>query len=82
MTDKTRDLFNQVLDLPEDMRHQLVDEVLASFKSPSTDEVERAWVSVAKRRLAEIRSGKVQTISAEEADARCEARIAAIRKAR
>jgi hypothetical protein len=82
MSDPTRDLFDQVLSLPEDVRQQLLEEVLASIESSSPAEVDRAWLKVAQQRLDEIRSGRVQTISAEEADARTEARPAAIRKGR
>jgi putative addiction module component (TIGR02574 family) len=82
MSNPTRDLFDQVLNLPEDVRQQLVEEVLASFENPSPAEVERAWLTLAEQRLEEVRSGKVQTISAEEADARTEARLAELRRGR
>lgn len=78
----TRELFDQVLKLPEELRTQLVAEVLASFKSSTPPAIERAWLDVAEQRLEEIRSGCVQTLSAEEADARTEARLAKIREGR
>lgn len=82
MSSPTRDLFDQVLNLPEDARQQLLDEVLASLERASSAEVDQAWLKVAQERLDEIRSGKAKTISAEEADVRTEARLAAIRKGR
>ena len=79
---ETRELFDQVLSLPEGLRQQLVAEVLASFKSASPPEVEGAWLEVAEQRLEELRSGHVQTLPVEAADARTEARLAKIRKER
>lgn len=76
--DVTRLLIAQALQLPEDQRHGLIDELFDSFDAPAT-EAERAWVDVAKDRLGEIRRGEVQTLSAEEVDARSEARLAQAR---
>jgi Putative addiction module component len=82
MSNPTRDLFDQVLSLPAAVRQQLLEEVLASLESASSADVDHNWLKVAEQRLDGIRAGRVQTISAGDADARTEARLAAIRKGR
>ena len=42
---------------------------------PSSDEWNREWAAALNRRIADIESGKVQLVSAEEADARIRRRL-------
>lgn len=58
-----------VLHLPMQQRAELVHKLLLSLEDQSEDEISEAWRSEALRRSAEIDSGAVKTISAEEASA-------------
>jgi putative addiction module component (TIGR02574 family) len=62
---KTRELFNEAVSLPVEMRTQLVEKLLLSL-NPSQKEIDKLWAKEAERRVEEIRSGKVKTISGEK----------------
>ncbi|MBU2591771.1 MAG: addiction module protein [Nitrospinota bacterium] len=62
---KTKDLIAEVISLPVEDRTMFVDLLLKSLNQPES-EIEKKWVEVSKRRLAEIRSGEVKTIPGEE----------------
>lgn len=66
---KTHELIDEVASLPLEERAKVVDLLLQTFNRP--DETHAAeWLAVAQRRLAELRSGQVQTIPGEEVFAR------------
>lgn len=58
-----------VLHLPMQQRAELAHKLLLSLEDQSEDEIAEAWRIEALRRSAEIDSGAVKTISAEEASA-------------
>jgi len=60
-------LAEQALKLSGESRAQLVDLLVESLDSSDLGHVEQLWVSEAKRRRDEIRSGKVKPIPGEEA---------------
>lgn len=60
-------LAEEALKLPGESRAQLADLLVESLDSSDFGHVERQWVSEAKRRRDEIRSGKVKPIPGEEA---------------
>jgi putative addiction module component (TIGR02574 family) len=62
---KTKELFNEAVSLPVEMRTQLVEKLLLSL-NPSQKEIDKLWAKEAERRVEEIRSGKVKTISGEK----------------
>jgi putative addiction module component (TIGR02574 family) len=62
---KTRELFNEAVSLPVEMRTQLVEKLLLSL-NPSQKEIDKLWAKEAEGRVEEIRSGKVKTISGEK----------------
>jgi putative addiction module component (TIGR02574 family) len=62
MTALTEKIYNEVLDLPTDERLSLIDKLLHIISIPTATDIEKAWLEESHRRLADIRSGKTQTI--------------------
>jgi putative addiction module component (TIGR02574 family) len=65
----TEALERTVLHLPLQKRAELAHKLLLSLDEQNEDEISEAWRVEALRRSAEIDSGKVETISAEDASA-------------
>ena len=63
------EIIKEAESLPVEDRAIVVDSLLRTLNRPNPD-VDRKWVEVAKRRLAELRSGRVQPISGDEVFAR------------
>ncbi len=61
----TKQLINEAISLPVEEKTLIVDTILLSMNSPEK-EIEAKWIKVAKRRLNELRSGKVKAIPGEE----------------
>jgi putative addiction module component (TIGR02574 family) len=61
----TAEIIRQAQSLPVEERALVVDSLLRSLNPPDP-EVERKWLAVATRRLQELRSGRVKSISGEE----------------
>jgi putative addiction module component (TIGR02574 family) len=57
----TKELIDEVVSLPVETRALVVDSLLRSLNQPESD-IDRKWAAVAQRRLAEMRSGSVDTI--------------------
>ena len=74
MTTPNHDLAAEVLDLPAEERARILELLIASFEPKSN--AQRAWMNLALRRRAEVRSGKGAMIPGDEALARVRARIA------
>lgn len=62
---KTAELFDEAISLPLEMRAQLVEKLLTSLNS-SQHEIDKLWAKEAEKRVEEIASGKVKTISGEK----------------
>ncbi|MBI1748242.1 MAG: addiction module protein [Acidobacteria bacterium] len=62
---KTKDIIAEVISLPVEERAMVVDLLLKSLNPPEL-EIDKKWAAVAKRRLEEIRSGKVEAVPGEE----------------
>ena len=62
---KIKDLIEEATSWPVEERAMVIDSLLKSLNPPEL-EIEKKWVSVAKRRLEELRSGKVKAIQGEE----------------
>ncbi|MGB3294573.1 MAG: addiction module protein [Phormidesmis sp.] len=60
-------LTQEALSLPDDLRLQLVEKLLSSLEADVDEAVQSEWLSKAKNRLDDIRSGLVQPVSGEEA---------------
>lgn len=74
MTISVEDLAAQALVQPEKDRTKLVDRPIASFETLSPSEA--AWLTLAVRRRADVRAGKVAMVPLQDAIARVRARIA------
>jgi putative addiction module component (TIGR02574 family) len=61
----TKKLIDEVLSLPVEDRAIIADSLLKSLNPPDQD-IDMKWIGIAKRRLQEIRAGKVMPVSGEE----------------
>ena len=61
----TKELINEAVALPAEERALLVDSLLRSLDQPESD-IDKKWASVANKRLAEMRSGKVKPVPGDE----------------
>jgi len=61
----TKELIDKAVSLPVEERALMVDSLLRSLNQPES-EIDRKWAAVAKRRLAELRSGAVQAVPGEK----------------
>lgn len=59
-------LAEEAMQLPNDQKTALIEKLMESMEPYDADEILNLWCIEAKRRLAEIESGQVQTIPAEE----------------
>ena len=62
---KTSELIAEATSLPVEERAMVADRILRSLNPPDP-EIEKKWAAVAKRRLAELRSGQALPITANE----------------
>ena len=60
----TKQIIRDAESLPAEERAKLVDSLLRTL-NPIDAASDRKWVEVAKRRLEELRSGKVKAVSAD-----------------
>ncbi len=61
----TKELMAIVETLPIEIKIELIEKLLNSLYSPQK-EIDKLWIEEAKRRLKEIESGKVNTVSMEK----------------
>ena len=61
----TKKLIDEAISLPVEERAALIESLLKSL-NPTESEIERKWGAIAKKRLAEIQSGKIKAIPGEE----------------
>ena len=62
---KIKRLIEEALSLPVEERAVIADSLLRSLNVPNPD-IDAKWAEVAKKRLQELRSGKVKPIPGEE----------------
>ena len=60
-----KELIAEAISLPVEERAILADAILRSLNPPDSD-MDRRWVAVARRRLAELRSGQVEAVPGDE----------------
>ena len=65
MTALAQKIYDEVLDLPTDERLSLLDKLMHIITIPTATEIEKAWLEESHKRLADIRSGKTQTVSGD-----------------
>ena len=61
---KTKELFDEAISLPIEIRTKLIEKLLSSL-NPSQKEIDKLWATEAEKRVTEIRNGKVKTIPGE-----------------
>ncbi|MGD0229450.1 MAG: addiction module protein [Syntrophorhabdales bacterium] len=64
-----KEIIEDAESLPVEERVIVIDSLLQTI-NPMLADVEAEWVNVAKRRLAELRSGRVKAVPGEEVFAR------------
>jgi putative addiction module component (TIGR02574 family) len=69
-----KEIIQETEPLPVEERAMVIDSLLRSLNPPSM-EIDREWVKVAKRRLAELRSGAVKPIPGNEVFAKIRERF-------
>ena len=74
MSISVSELEAEILGLPPEERAQLLERLIESFEPESR--IRDAWVALAMRRDAEVKSGKVALVAGTEAVGRIRARIA------
>ena len=62
-----QELAEQAMKLPGESRAQLADLLVESLEGNELTKIDQLWLSEAKRRRDEIRSGTVEAIPGEEA---------------
>jgi putative addiction module component (TIGR02574 family) len=65
MATKTNELISKVESLPIDIKIKLVEKILNSLH-PSQKEIDALWAKVVEKRVKEIKTGKVKTISGDK----------------
>lgn len=61
----TKELIDEAVSLPVEERALVVDSLLRSLNQPES-EIDKKWAVVARKRLAEMRSGSVAAVPGEE----------------
>ena len=62
---KIKDLIAEAVSLPVEDRALVLDSLLKSLNSPETG-IDAKWVSLAKQRLYQLRSGEAEVIPADK----------------
>ncbi len=75
MTTQLEELKQQLVDLPHADRAWLVQELIGSLDHEVDPDWEQSWLVEVKRRSAELDSGAVTCVSADEALARIDTRL-------
>jgi putative addiction module component (TIGR02574 family) len=70
VTHEARELLQKALALPENERAELAGNLISSLDTTVDQDVDAAWQQEVVRRLHEVQSGKVETISWEEVQQR------------
>ena len=66
MTAVINRVVEEVLELPAEVRINLVDRILVSLNLPMQPDIDKIWSEEAERRVAEIDRGEVELIPGEE----------------
>jgi putative addiction module component (TIGR02574 family) len=75
MATKTGDIITIAESLPDDIKAKLIEKLLNSLH-PTQKEIDALWAKEAERRVAEIKIGKVKSISGNEVFGEIRARFA------
>jgi hypothetical protein len=67
------EIMREAMTLDVETRASIAHELLSSLESLSDAEVERLWIAEAKRRSADVKAGRAQTLPAHASLARARA---------
>jgi hypothetical protein len=67
MSTTVEQLAEQAMNLPGESRARLADLLVESLNADAITDIDRLWLTEAKRRRDEVRTGKVKTIPGDEA---------------
>lgn len=68
MSDGIEELLAAALRLSREERVELAALLTDSVEDAPSEEIERAWLTEARRRLEEVRAGRMRTVSAQEVE--------------
>ncbi len=71
----TDDIIQEAAELPVEERVIVVDSILRTLNHPNP-EIDKEWAAVAKRRLDELRSGRVRSVPGDHVFAKIRERFA------
>ena len=71
----TKDIIQEAATLPVEERVIVVDSLLRTLNPPDA-EIDKAWVRIAQRRLADLRSGRIQPVPGDQVFAKLKERFA------
>jgi putative addiction module component (TIGR02574 family) len=74
------EIRDEAMGLPIEERGLLAEDLLDSLRTDEERAIEKEWIEVAERRLAEVEAGLVKPIPAEEAHKRVRAKLRAARR--
>ncbi|RLA39209.1 MAG: addiction module antitoxin RelB [Gammaproteobacteria bacterium] len=63
---KPQKIEDEALHLPKEERIALIQKLILSFDTPSTEELREDWLFEAKRRAAALDDGKLQAVPGDE----------------
>ena len=66
MSELNEKLLQEILSLPSHLRTILIDKLIESLNVPIQKEIDDLWAEEAEKRISDINSGKVQSISGEK----------------
>jgi putative addiction module component (TIGR02574 family) len=69
MSMTVEEIAEEALALPSEQRALLADRLVESLEAAETNRLDKLWAAEARRRVEEVRSGKVKTIPGPEAQA-------------
>lgn len=67
MATSVEQLVEQAMTLPSESRARLADLLVESLEGDDLGRIEQLWISEAKHRRDEVRTGKVETVIGDEA---------------
>ncbi len=65
MTELNEKFLHEVLSLPSDLRTKLIDKLIESLNIPIQKEIDNIWGEESERRVSDIESGKIKSLSGE-----------------
>jgi putative addiction module component (TIGR02574 family) len=75
MTRAAKEIVEAAVQLPEDERVQVVEQLLASLEPEADSDVDAAWAAEIQRRSDEIKQGIVRPVLWEEVKTRARKRV-------